>query len=332
MKNFWSTLKTPFSVLAPMDDVTDTVFRRMVVRACRPDVLFTEFVNVDGLCSVGRKKLLPKLNYQQSEHPIVAQVWGIDPDHYKKVAEEIVSIGFDGIDINMGCPEKSVVKSGAGAALCDNPNLAGEIIKAVRAGVNGKIPVSVKTRIGNKTRQTIPWISFLLNQHLDALAIHGRTAKEMSKGICHWDEIGKSVILRNEINPKTKIIGNGDVTSWDEAKEKAKTYHVDGVMIGRGIFHNLFVFDTSNSPHPKGADKLPFLLEHLELYKKTWGTTKHYPILKKYFKIYASGFDDASEFREKLMETTTVEQAQILVKKYLNPPTRNSPIVRSWDK
>ena len=318
MKNFWSTLSKPFSVLAPMDEVTDTVFRRMVSQSARPDVLMTEFVSVDGLCSVGRPKLISKLKYDKSEHPIVAQVWGITPKHFEIIAKDVVAMGFDGIDINMGCPDKSVVKSGAGAALCDNPTLAGEIIKATKIGVNGKIPVSVKTRIGVKTIQTVPWISFLLAQKIDALTVHGRTQKEMSKVPCHWDEIGKAVELRNEISPKTKIIGNGDVMSWDDAREKVKKYNVDGVMIGRGIFHNLFVFDKTHSPHPVGIDKLPLLLRHLDLYDKTWGTTKHYPILKKFFKIYASGFDDAGAFREKLMETKSVEEVQTLVKKYLN--------------
>jgi len=317
MNNFWASLPKPFTCLAPMEDVTDTVFRQVVVHAARPDVIFTEFVNVDGLCSEGREKLLPKLKYHTSEHPIVAQVWGLDTDHFKRVAGEIVDMGFDGIDINMGCPEKSVVKSGAGAALCDNEEHACEIIKAVQKGVHGKIPVSVKTRTGNKVAKTIPWISFLLSQNLDALTLHGRTAKEMSKGVCHWDEIGKAVELRDAISPKTKIIGNGDVTSWEDVLKKVHTYNVDGVMIGRGIFHNLFVFDKTNSPHPTGIEKLPLLLEHLDLYKRTWGATKHYPILKKFFKIYVSGFDDASAFREKLMETKTIDEAQILVKNYL---------------
>jgi tRNA-dihydrouridine synthase len=316
--DFWQTLHTPFSVLAPMDDVTDTVFRQMLLATSRPDVFFTEFVNVDGLKSEGRERLIQKLKYDTKERPIVAQIWGNTPTNFESVSREIVAMGFDGVDINMGCPEKSVVKSGAGAALCDDPTRAGEIIKAVQTGVGGKIPVSVKTRIGVKTIQTIPWISFLLSQNLDAITVHGRTQKEMSKVPCHWDEIGKAVGLRDSICPKTRIIGNGDVMTWEEAKEKVETYKVDGIMIGRGIFHDIYVFDKTGSQHPTGIDKLPLLFKHLELYKHTWGTTKHYPTLKKFFKIYASGFDDASAFREKLMETTTIDEAQILVKNYLN--------------
>jgi tRNA-dihydrouridine synthase len=281
-------------------------------------VVFTEFVNVDGLASEGRERLISKLKFEKKERPIVAQIWGGTPTNFERVSREIVAMGFDGVDINMGCPEKSVVKSGSGAALCDNPARAGEIIKAVQSGVNGKIPVSVKTRIGVKTIQTVPWISFLLSQDLAAITVHGRTQKEMSKVSCHWDEIGKAVGLRDSISPRTRIIGNRDVMTWDEAKEKVITYKVDGIMIGRGIFHDIYAFDKTDSQHPTGIEKLPLLLKHLELYRKTWGTTKHYPILKKFFKIYASGFDDASAFREKLMETTTVEEAQILVKNYLN--------------
>lgn len=317
MNNFWSTLPTPFSVLAPMDDVTDTVFRQMLLVTSRPDVFFTEFVNVDGLSSEGRERLIGCLKYDTSEHPIVAQIWGGTPTNFEKVAKEVVAMGFDGVDINMGCPMKVIVKSGGGAALIGKQALVHAIIDAVKTGVEGKIPVSVKTRIGSTTIETDSWIPFLLSQGLDALTIHGRTRKEMSKVPAHWDEIGKAVAFRNEMSPSTKLIGNGDVFSWEEAVKKVDTYHVDGVMIGRGIFHNLFVFDKKNSQHPEGMDKLPFLLQHLELYKETWGTRKHYPILKKFFKIYASGFDDASVFREKLMETKTLDEAQKIVADYI---------------
>jgi len=219
MKNIWQDIKKPIFILAPMDDVTDTVFRQIIGDLAAPDLYFTEFTSVDGMVSqAGREAVSRRLIFQESERPIIAQIWGNDPEKFFKAAQMCAEMKFDGIDINMGCPEKSVVKRGMCSGLIHNPQLAAKIIKATKDGADG-IPVSVKTRLG--MREIEPdWIKHLLNQDLAALIIHGRTVREMSKVPAHWDEIGKVVQLRNEINPKTVIIGNGDVESYEDGISK----------------------------------------------------------------------------------------------------------------
>ncbi|MBA3679421.1 tRNA-dihydrouridine synthase, partial [Candidatus Saccharibacteria bacterium] len=191
-KNIWQELKQnkqPFFVLAPMDDVTDTVFRRMVAAHAAADVMMTEFANADGWCSPGKQAIGTRLQHEKSERPLIAQVWGITPAHYEQMAQDIVEMGFDGIDINMGCPVKDMIKKGACSAMIQTPLLAQEVIEATRKGVAGKVPVSVKTRIGFNEADVTGWIGFLLEQNLDAITIHGRTKSEMSKVPARWDEI-----------------------------------------------------------------------------------------------------------------------------------------------
>lgn len=360
-----------------MDDVTDVVFRQIVALNSRPDAFFTEFTNCDGLCSPGRDKLLPRFKFTTDQHPIVAQIWGTHPETYFETAKLIQKMGFDGIDINMGCPEHNVIKQGACCALIDNPELAEQIIQAVKKGAP-KLPVSVKTRLGLKTIDTESWIGFLLEQDLAAITIHGRTAKEMSKTPVHWDEIAKAVKLRNKYfqsnitsasersnllhqmgdeignkkqgdnergapvstrnemrmstgaaswqDPssagpvKTLIIGNGDIMSLDEANQKIAETGIDGIMIGRGIFANPWVFEKTAKKHSVN-DKINLAIKHLRLFDKTYGQTKNYNIMKKFFKSYINGFDGAAEFRATLMETQTALEAKILLKNHLAPST-----------
>ena len=305
----WQTLPKPFTILAPMEEVTDTVFRQIVMRAGKPDVFFTEFCNVDGLQSKGREKVIHRLQYTKGEHPIVAQIWGNTPEHYYTTAKELVEVGFDGIDINMGCPEKDVIKSGSCIALINNRTLAAEIIDATRRGA-GNLPVSVKTRIGLNTIATEDWCGWLLSQHLDALTVHGRTAKEQSDFPAHWDEIGKVVKLRDQMKLKTMIIGNGDVRDKQDAQEKAQTYGVDGVMIGRGIFENLWCF---SDHQPTQEERLYMLIEHARLWEKTWGRTKHFAIMRKFVKAYVKGWDGASELRAKLMTANSTSEMEEMI-------------------
>jgi tRNA-dihydrouridine synthase len=326
--NFWKTLKKPILAQAPMEDVTDTVFRQIIAKCGVPDVFFTEFTNVEGMCSRGKDKVGKRLIFTSVEKPIVAQVWGKTPEKFLETAKMIRKMGFDGIDINMGCPEKSVVKKGAGGGLIDNPTLAKEIILATREGA-GKLPLSVKTRIGVKEIQTEKWIGFLLKLNLDALTIHGRTVAEMSDVPNHWEEIEKAVKLRNSLKSKTLIIGNGDVKSREEALEKSKQYELDGIMIGRGIFSNLWIFNKESEgwQKRKGSrqratqralaggitfdrtpdkaspeEKIKLLIEHISLFDKTWGKTKNFSLMKKFYKIYISSHPDAKSVRVKLME------------------------------
>ncbi|MBI5613421.1 tRNA-dihydrouridine synthase [Candidatus Gottesmanbacteria bacterium] len=308
----WNSLLRPFFVLAPMEDVTDTVFRRIVASCARPDVFVTEFVNTDGMFSEGKDIVSQRLKFSEEERPLIAQVWGIHPQSYFLASKRIVELGFDGIDINMGCPQKHVVHSGACAALIKNHSLTSEIIDATRRGMieaGRQIPFSIKTRIGYNTIATEEWIGFLLSFKPDALTVHGRTAKEMSKVPAHWDEIGKAVKLRDKISPETVIIGNGDIKSREDGLQKAKEYGVDGIMIGRAIFENPWVFEKEQKEHSL-SEHFGLLTKHVELFNSTWQGKKPFQVMKKYFKIYVRGFDGAAEFREKLMACESADEVQ----------------------
>lgn len=308
--------KKPFFILAPMDDVTDTVFRQVVAGTAAPDLYFTEFVNVDGLQSPGREKLLPKLRFDSAkERPIIAQVWGKTPANYHEVAKQVKAMGFDGIDINMGCPDKAVVKNGCCSALIDNRELAGEIIDSVREAVGDDFPVSVKTRIGLKTID-MTWIEFLLSKKLNMLTVHGRTQKEMSKVPAHWDLIGQARELRDKLSPSTLIVGNGDVLSRAQGESLAQEYGLDGIMIGRGIFQDPFVF-AAESPWPTYTkeQKIALYHQHVEQFAKTWpnGERKLHT-LNKFCKVYINDFPDARELREQLMNAQSTQQLLDLLK------------------
>lgn len=312
MQSIWETLKVPFLALAPLEGVTDTVFRRMVASCARPDIFYTEFMSADGYCSLGRERVKESLRFTTDEQPIIAQIWGNNPNTIFDTAKDISTMGFAGIDINMGCPVRDVVKTGSGAAMIKTPDVVKEVIKALKKGAGSasrRIPVSIKTRIGFNTIITKEWISFLLGLELDALTIHARTAKELSKVPAHWDEIGKVVQIRNHMGVKTKIIGNGDVKDAADAMEKYKKYGVDGIMMGRAVFANMWAFDTSVNPHVATTQELFDLMErHIRLFKETWGDRKNYAILKKFFKIYITGFKGASEVRDRCMKTNSAEE------------------------
>lgn len=316
MTNIWQKLPKPFFALAPMEEVTDTVFRQIVVLAAGADVMFTEFVNVEGLMSKGRKALEQRLKFSSNELPLIAQIWGLIPENFYKAAKYLVRLGFSGIDLNFGCPQKDVIKKGLCIALINNRKLASEIIQATKEGA-GKLPVSVKTRIGLNEIITEDWIGFLLQHNLTALTIHGRTAKEMSTALVHWDEIARSVKLRDKISPKTLIIGNGDVESIDQGLKFVKQFRVDGIMIGRGIFKNPWVFEKPGKMHTV-EERLKLLLKHAEIFEKTWGSSKNWAILNKYFKIYCQGFPKAAELRQKLVGINRVDEIKLLIKDYLD--------------
>ncbi len=307
-KNAWQRLKKPFFVLAPMDDVTDTVFRHIVVQTAKPDLFFTEFVNADGLQSPGRDAVLQKLKFTEVEKPLIAQLWGVKPGNYVKTTAELVKMGFSGVDLNMGCPVKNVVKLGACSALINNHELAKSLIQATQEGAGGKIPVSVKTRVGFD-KVDMDWIEFLLQQNLAALTIHGRTAKEQSKVPNNWDLIGEIRRMRDNVAPETLIIGNGDVLSRKQGEELAMKYGLDGIMIGRGIFQDPYVF-SRDSPwkQMKTAEKIELYKKHIKLFEQEWGGKKNPAGLKKFAKVYISGFDGASELRTRLMACSDAKE------------------------
>ncbi len=307
--DLYDKLPKPFFVLGPMDDVTDTVFRQVVTDCAKPDLFVTEFVNVDGLQSPGRKRLLHKLKFDPKEQPIIAQLWGLKPDNFYKTTKELVEMGFAGLDLNMGCPVKTVIKNGACARLIDNRELAGEIIDATRAGAQAHFPVSVKTRVGFTTVD-LTWFEFLLSKKLDLLSIHGRTAKQKSLVPANWDLIGEVRQMRDALCPSTKIVGNGDVMSRQQGLELAKKYKLDGIMVGRGIFHDPFIF-AKDSPWGSYTvqQKIDLYRKHVELFAKTWKNgERKIETLNKFCKIYVNGFDGASEMRVKLMACKNTDE------------------------
>lgn len=308
MSSFWQNLPKPFFVQAPMENVTDLCFREVLFSAGKPDVFFTEFTNTDGLLSKGSDKTSIRLRYTENQRPIVAQIWGNKPEYFYQAAQKIAEMGFDGLDINMGCPDRQIIKGGSCAALINNPSLAANIFNACRMGAPS-LPVSIKTRIGFHKIATEEWIGFLLQLKPSVLTIHARTAKEMSLVPAHWDEVLKAVQMRKQISKKTLIIGNGDVQSLAEGKEKALRFGADGVMIGRGILRNLWIFRPNfNLEQITIRQKLEALNYHLDLILKNYQEFKFEPF-KKFYKVYLNGFPGASDLRMKFMEFTTPQEA-----------------------
>jgi tRNA-dihydrouridine synthase len=285
--------------------------------------MYTEFVSVDGLASIGRGKLLLDLKFDKSERPIVAQFFGAKPENFYKAALLAQELGFNGIDINMGCPYKEVLKQGAGAALIENPELAKKIIFETRRGA-GSLPVSVKTRLGLKKNTLKKWLPVLLESDLAAIIIHGRTAKEMSLVPADWEAISEAVEMRNKFGVSTLILGNGDVKNISEAEEKAKKYNLDGVMIGRGIFGNPWFFNREKqNKEISRQEKLRVLLEHTRLFEKLFKRRKKFDVMKKHFKAYVNGFPGAKELRIKLMETENSKGVDRVVKTQLQRGCKN---------
>jgi tRNA-dihydrouridine synthase len=294
-----------------MDGVTDFVFREILTSIGKPDVFFTEFTNVEGLNSDGFKRVVENLKFGKKELPIVAQLFGKDPKSYFVAAKICKQMGFSGIDINMGCPDKIIVKRGSCAALIKNPQLTKEIIAETIKGSSG-LPVSVKTRLGFEQIDW-EWLKFLLQQNLAAIVIHLRTVREMSKVPAHWEVMSQLINLRNEISPNTLIVGNGDILSQQEMEEKFMKYHCDGFMLGRGIFQNPWIFNKKiDTEAITVQQRIDLFTKHINLFDKTW-KDKNPALLKKFCKTYISNFPDALSLREKIMEcTTTSEMLKIL--------------------
>lgn len=302
-----------------MANVTDSAFRAMFAKYGKPDVMWTEFVSADGLYSSGKENLLYDLKFSKKERPIVAQLFSSNTDKMRKACSLVASMGFDGIDINMGCPDRAVEKQGAGAAMMKNPLRAREIIESARMGVSDAkkdIPISVKTRIGY-SKIDLSWIEFLLGLDLPALAVHLRTRKEMSDVPAHWDIMKDIVKMRDRISPNTIIIGNGDVNSVEDGRNKIIESGCDGVMVGRGIFGNPWFFNGKSSYEYSPKERLKAMLEHSRLFVKYLGDMKNFANMKKHFKAYVSGWDGAKELRSRLMETKNLKEVEKIVKEYM---------------
>lgn len=347
VQGFWSHLPKPFFALAPMYDVTDAAFRSIIAKYGKPDVFYTEFTSTDGLMSAGREKLLHHLQFSELEHPIVAQVFGTKPEKFFETARLCKELGFDGMDINMGCPDKNIIKTGSCAALFHTPDLAKEIVIASKLGwvaspdktyasslddlqhnstsdagqgieaLRG-VPISVKIRIGDTKVDWKNWISKLLEAEPSAIGVHLRTRKEMSKVPAHWELMPEIVkYINDNTTPTTRpaIIGNGDVANLTEAYARAQDTGCNGVMLGRAIFGNPWLFTEKESVRAGKSEtleiskqqKLSALLEHVELYKQIFSGVKPFDIMKRHFKAYIHGFDGAAELRAELYELKTAE-------------------------
>ncbi|HEY5442191.1 MAG TPA: tRNA-dihydrouridine synthase [Candidatus Saccharimonadales bacterium] len=307
-------LPKPFFVLAPMDDVTDTVFRQIIAGCAPPDLYFTEFVNADGLQSPGRQKLLKKLRFTAADQPLIAQIWGREPENFYKTAQQLADgslarelglpagINFAGVDLNMGCPQKSEVKNGTCAALINDRPLAEQIIDATQKGLDGRLPLSIKTRTGYG-EVDLTWPELLLGKKLNMLTIHGRTKTQMSKVPADWEVIAQIRELRDRLAPDTLIVGNGDVRDRTHGLELAQKYRLDGIMIGRGIFQDPFAF-AADSPWQDYSpeQRIGLYRMHVRLFAETWQNNERaVHTLNEFCKLYISGFDGAKELREKLM-------------------------------
>lgn len=315
---FWKQLKKPVMVLAPMADVTDAAFRRVIAQYGKPDVMWTEFVSADGLfrgLETGhREQLMIDLEYTEEERPIVAQFFSPNPEEMTKAAELAVELGFDGIDINMGCPDRKVCAQGSGAAMIRTPERAVEVIRATKKGA-GSLPVSVKTRIGYTSDDEMEeWVRTILQEEPAVLTLHARTKKDMSKVPARWESIKRAVNIRNEMKSETLIFGNGDVGSLSEARKRVEETGCDGVMIGRGIFGNPWFFAERE---PTTEEKLKVMVEHTKLYEELLGGHKSFAIMKKHYKAYVNGFPGAKELRIKLMEAGDADEVESLVKRFL---------------
>ena len=361
MANFWEKLQKPFFVVAPMADVTDAPFRRMLAKYSAheradgtvggPDVMWTEFVAADGLVRAtpeGKEKLMADLIYSEEERPVIAQLFTSNPEHMVYAANLCRELGFDGVDINMGCPDRSIEKQGCGSAMIKNPENAREIIRAAKEGARmgeaDGIPVSVKTRLGYNQDTMEEWVPVILNEQPAALTMHGRTRKEMSKVPARWERIADVVALRDELGSSTRILGNGDVLSREDAQQKAALSGVDGVMIGRALFGNPWFFHpTKRVPlHLKALptkgvnreeivevaeddgrfeyisleERLQVMLEHTKLFEELL-PFKSFNVMKKHYKAYVNGFDGAAQLRAQLMAAHDSTEIETIVHDFL---------------
>ena len=349
--NFWQQLPKPILAVAPMADVTDAAFRRLIAKYSNWDerkncVMWTEFVAADGLMRAtpeGREKLMADLIFTDEERPIVAQLFTSNEEHMEQAARLCAELGFDGIDINMGCPDRTIEKQGCGSAMIKTPDVAGRIIQAAKRGA-GDLPVSVKTRIGYNEDEIDTWIPALLKEQPAALTVHLRTRKQMSKVPAQWEKLAQVVALRDELSPETLVLGNGDVLSCEDAGAKGAAAGADGDIVGRPLFRNPWFFnpekrlptrltalpthgvnretiiteDTSDDSvaYVTLEERLKVLVEHTELFVELL-PFKNFNVMKKHYKAYVNGFPGAAELRKELMEQNSPEAVKEVIEKFL---------------
>lgn len=289
--------------LAPMDGVTDEPFRLVQCKISKPDLMFTEFVSAEGIAH-GAKKLFNTLKYSEIERPMIAQLFGKDPESFSIAAKKIVELGFDGVDINMGCPARTVTQHGSGAALISKPELALEIIRAVKKAVPKNYSVSVKTRLGPDS-----WLPLLIQQDINFLTIHGRTLPQGYSGFANWDEIAKIAKIS-----KIPILGNGDVASRKQAEDYCKKYGVSGVLIGRAAMGNPWVFN-NHIPSPK--ERFDTAVLHGQIFTDVF-PERRFDCMRKHFLLYASGLPNAKKLRAKIVRVNSVAEFLSLEDEFIN--------------
>ncbi|WP_102347859.1 tRNA dihydrouridine synthase [Bacillus sp. Marseille-P3661] len=315
--NFWRDLPRPFFILAPMEDVTDVVFRHVVSEAARPDVFFTEFTNSESYCHPeGIQSVRGRLTFTEDEQPIVAHIWGDKPENFRQMSIGMAKLGFRGVDINMGCPVPNVTQNGKGSGLIRRPEVAADLIQAAKAG---GLPVSVKTRLGfSHVDEWQSWLTHILQQEIVNLSIHLRTRDEMSKVDAHWELIPEIKKLRDQVAPDTLLTINGDIPDRQTGLELVDQYGVDGVMIGRGIFNNPFAFEKEKKEH-SSKELLDLLRLHLDLHDKYSNLgLRSFKALHRFFKIYVKGFRGASELRNQLMNTESTDEVRELLDTFVS--------------
>jgi tRNA-dihydrouridine synthase len=321
MSNFWNDLPRPFFVLAPMEDVTDAAFRRHIAQHASPAVprvFFTEFTSADGLLLAqghGKEKILKKLAFADIERPIVAQLFTSNIEHMESAARLCAELGFDGFDINMGCPAKEVERQQCGSALIKNPTLARELIRAAKRGFDG--PVSVKTRLGYNVDELETWLPELLAETPAVVTLHARTRKEMSNVPARWERVARAVEIRDALGSKALIVGNGDVADLADARAKAIATKCDGVMLGRAVFGNPWLFsERTDTPSPE--EKMRALSEHISLFQEHMSGYQNDAVMKRHFKAYIGGWDHAGDLRSSLMDAGSLTDALQILRGRLN--------------
>jgi tRNA-dihydrouridine synthase B len=341
-KNFWTKLKRPIVGLSPMDGVTDAAFRYMAAKTGKPSVIYTEFVNVEGLAR-GAVSMLDHFIFNKIERPIVAQIYGIETESFYKVALMACYLGFDGIDINMGCPANKVARRNSGAGLIRVPKQAKKIIRTVKqatkdwsegmtlkeAGIRPKIinkftesadsypskkrkelPVSVKTRTGIDQIIAEDWIKELLEEEPAAIALHGRTLKQMYSGEANWEVIGKVAKIVKKTN--TLFLGNGDIQSLEDARQKCKQYGTDGALVGRATCGNPWFF---SDIEPTIKERFKAALDHARCFEEM-SMKNAFFAMRKHLAWYCRGFDGARELRKELMQTNSSEEVEKVLKDF----------------
>lgn len=316
----WESCKKPILALAPMAGYTDSPFRRIVKEICPSAICFTEFTSIDGLLHDSESTFRQVTFDSKKERPVIAQIFGKQPEKFKQAAQILTKLGVDAIDINMGCPARKIVSSDHGSALLKNKKLAAEIVRA--AAENTHAPVSVKMRTGMQKYDENYFLDFALEMEKSGaklITVHGRTSKQMYSGNADWNPIYKLKKLA-----KIPIVGNGDIKSGRDAIEKLQ--NLDGVMVGRSAMGNPWIFAEiaaafANKPFraPSFQEKLPIIKKHLELsceFKgQKWGIME----FRKHISCYIRGFPNASGFRQQLVTAETKDEVISILNKLRLP-------------